>query len=188
MMAQEREHSIGPSICGADEIAAIVERLASEIAADYRGQPLLLLGVLKGALCFITDLARRLATIVDGPSEVMVDYICVERNGTPGHGSLGRLALEPSLPIAGANVVLVDGIADTGSTLAFLSTLLECRQPASLRAGVLFDKRACRVADVRIDYLGVPVPNLFVIGYGLDYKEQYRNLPYLAELREGQTV
>lgn len=189
MTALAREHSIGRSIYHADEIAGAVERLAVEIAADHRGQPLLLLGVLKGALCFTSDLARRLAAAADGPSELMVDYVCVERYGALGSaGGPPRLAMEPSLPIKGANVVIADGIADNGSTMAFLQTLLERRRPASLRSCALFDKRGRREVDVRIDYLGLPVPNLFVIGYGLDYQELYRNLPYLAELREDQTV
>jgi hypoxanthine phosphoribosyltransferase len=189
MTAVERAHSIGPSIYGAGEIAASVERLASEIAADYREQPLVLLGVLKGALCFTSDLARALATVPDGPCEISVDYLCVERYGPRGRNAAApRLVMDSTLPLAGRNVVVVDGVADTGNTLAFLRALLECRRPASLRNCVLFDKRGSREADLRVDYLGLPVPNLFVIGYGLDYQEMYRNLPYLAELREGQTV
>jgi hypoxanthine phosphoribosyltransferase len=187
--ALSHEQAIGAPIYSAEEIASTVERLAEQVAADHRGQPLLLLGVLKGALCFTTDLARRLACKADGPSELVVDYVCVERYGAGGtRGAPARLALDSTRPIEGANVVVADGIADEGQTLAFLGALLECRRPASLRNCVLFDKRVRRGVEVRIDYLGLPVPNRFVIGYGLDYQELYRNLPYLAELREGQTV
>ena len=88
----------------------------------------------------------------------------------------------------GANVVIVDDIVDNGRTLDFLRALLGERRPASLRTCVLFDRHGRREVDVPIDYPGIAVPNVFAIGYGLDYKELYRNLPYLAELREGQTV
>lgn len=189
MTTATREHSIGRCIYSTAEIGIAIERLAQAIAADYCGQPLLLLGVLKGALCFTSDLARGLAVRANGPSELMVDYLSVARYGGLGSdGGPASLLLEPSLPIGGANVLVADGIVDRGQTLAFLRTLLERRRPASLRICVLFEKQARREVDVRIDYCGLPVPNLFVIGYGLDYKEVYRNLPYLAELREGQTV
>ncbi len=189
MTLVEPEHSIGPSIYGAGEIAAGVARLADAIAADYRGQPLVLLGVLKGALCFIGDLARALACVPDGPREITVDYLCVERYGVRGRDAAPpRLAMDSNLPLAGRNVVIVDGIADKGITLAFLEALLERRRPASLRSCVLFDKQGSREADRQVHYPGLRVPNRFVIGYGLDYQEMYRNLPYLAELREGQTV
>jgi hypoxanthine phosphoribosyltransferase len=186
MRATSHGHSIGRTIYTGDEIAAAVARLAESVAADYAEQPLLLLGVLKGALCFVTDLARRLAVTPGGPSELLLDYVCVERYGARGTGGgPARLAMDCSLPIAGANVVVADGIADQGQTLQFVGALLERRRPASLRTCVLFDKQARRAGNVRIDYAGLPVPNHFVIGYGLDYQEVYRNLPYLAELREG---
>ncbi len=180
---------IGRRICSAGEIAAAIERLAAAIAADYLRQPLLLLGVLKGALCLTADLARALAGKGDGPSEIMVDYIGVERYGALGSsGAAPRLAMDSSLPVAGANLVIIDDIVDNGRTLAFLRSLLGGRHPASLRTCVLFDRRGRREVEVAIDYAGIVVPNVFAIGYGLDYKELYRNLPYLAELREGKTV
>ena len=170
-------------------IAQAVESLAARIATDYRRQPLLLLGVLKGALCFTADLARALAGMADGPSEIMVDYICVERYGTSGRsGGEARLIMDATLPVTGANLLLADDIADRGRTLAYLRSLLEERRPASLRTCVLFDKPARREVDLPIDYAGLRVPDVFVIGYGLDYQELYRNLPYLAALREVKTV
>lgn len=188
-MTVTRELSIGRSIYGAAEIAAAVDRLAGEIAADYRGKPLVLLGVLKGALCFITDLARAIAVRPDGPSELLVDYLCAGRYGARGSdGGRASLVMDSSLPVERRHVVIIDGIADGGQTLEFVRALLEQRKPASLRSCVLFDKPKRREVDVPIEYLGLPVPDRFVIGYGLDYQELYRNLPYLAELREGQTV
>lgn len=173
----------------AAEIAAAVDRLATQIAADHRRQPLVLLGVLKGAICLTADLARALARRADGPSEIMVDYICVQRYGESGKsGKAARLAADASLPLEGTNLVLVDTIIDRGLTLAYLRALLAERRPATLRTCVLFDKAARREVDIPIDYRGLAVPDVFAIGYGLDYKESYRNLPYLAELREVQTV
>jgi hypoxanthine phosphoribosyltransferase len=185
----EPRTEIGRTICASDEIAEVVGRLAAKIAVDYRRQPLLLLGVLKGALCFTADLARALARRADGPSEIIVDYIFVERYGVLGSaGGLARLAADCAVPVEGANVLVADDIVDNGRTIEFLQTLLHARRPASLRTCALFDRPARREVDVRLDYLGVTIPNVFAIGYGLDYKELYRNLPYLAELREGKTV
>jgi hypoxanthine phosphoribosyltransferase len=179
----------GPRVCEAEEIARAIDRLAALIAADHPRQPLLLLGVLKGALCLTADLARALAGKADGPSEIMVDYVGVERYGSLGSaGGAASLTMDSSHPIAGANVVVVDDIVDNGRTLTFVHALLKRRAPASLRTCVLFDRPARREVDVTIDYAGIVVPDVFVIGYGLDFKELYRNLPYLAELREGQTV
>jgi hypoxanthine phosphoribosyltransferase len=184
--AQDIGIEIGRRLYGADEIALAVERLAGEIARDFRRQPLVLLGVLKGAVCLSADLARAVAGIRDGPSEIMTDSIFVERYGSTGtSGSAARLTADAGLPIEGANVVIVDAIVDSGLTLQFLRTLLSQRRPARLHSCVLFDKPARREVDVPIEYRGLPVPEVFAIGYGLDYKEWYRNLPYLAELREG---
>jgi hypoxanthine phosphoribosyltransferase len=185
----ESTRGVGQPIVSAAAIGKTVERLADSIAADHRGKPLLLLGVLKGALLLTADLARALAAKSDGPSEIMVDYLCAQRYGSLGtSGGEVRLRMDCGLPVKGANVVLVDDVADNGRTIEYLQTLLRGRGPASLRTCVLFDKPARREVDVRIDYLGMEVPNVFIIGYGLDYKELYRNIPHLAELREGQTV
>jgi hypoxanthine phosphoribosyltransferase len=189
MKALDARAAEGRRIYQPEAIAAAVERLAGEIASDHARQPLLLLGVLKGALCLIADLARALAERADGPSEIMVDYMCVERYGKAGSsGGAATLVMDGSLPARDANVVLVDAIVDRGGTLAFLHALLRERGPANLRTCVLFDKPARRELDVPIEYRGLTVEDVFAIGYGLDYKEDYRNLPYLAELREDQTV
>ncbi|HET6274525.1 MAG TPA: hypoxanthine phosphoribosyltransferase [Candidatus Cybelea sp.] len=172
-----------------DEISGAIERLAAEIAADYRRKPLLLLGVLKGALCFTVDLARAIAGKADGPSEMMVDYIVAERYGSGGStGGEPRVRMDCKLAVASTNVLIVDDIVDNGRTLRFVRALLAQRAPASLRSCVLFDKPARREGAVPVDYRGMEVPDVFVIGYGLDYKEEYRNLPYLAELREEKAV
>jgi len=170
-------------IVEAAQIGEAIERMAREIASEYSGKPLLLLGVLKGALYLTVDLARALAEIPDGPSEIGMDFVSVVSygNATQSSGEI-RLLMDAAVPIAGRNVLLLDDIADGGLTLQALQALLQGRGPASLRTAVLFDKPARRAAQVALDYVGLPLPNVFVVGYGLDYQEKYRSLPYLAEL------
>jgi hypoxanthine phosphoribosyltransferase len=167
----------------AEQIAEAVERLARQVAADYSGKPLLLLGVLKGALYVTVDLARALSAIPDGPSEIVMDFVSVSSygGGTESSGEI-RVLLDSAVPVAGRNVLILDDVADGGLTLKALQALLQGRGPASLRIGVLFDKPARRTVDVTLDYVGLTLPNAFAVGYGLDYQEKYRTLPYLAEL------
>jgi len=168
----------------AKEIDAAVQRLANQIAEDHCRQPLTLVGVLKGALYVVTDLARALAAIPDGPSEIIVDYICVSSYGNSARSSGEvRMLKDVSEPITGRNVVIVEDIVDNGLTLQYLRSLFEERRPASLRACVLFDKPYHRRVEVPVDYVGLQSPDQFVVGYGLDYQELFRNLPYLAQLR-----
>jgi hypoxanthine phosphoribosyltransferase len=168
---------------GTEQIAEAVERLAREVAADYSGKPLLLLGVLKGALYVTVDLARALAAIPDGPSEIVMDFISVSSYGNAAESSGEvRVLMDVPVPVAGRNVLIFDDVADGGLTLQRLQALLQGRGPASLRAGVLFDKPARRTVDVSLDYVGLTLPDTFAVGYGLDYQEKYRTLPYLAEL------
>jgi hypoxanthine phosphoribosyltransferase len=170
-------------IYGAGQIAHAVAGLAGRIAADYSGKPLMLLGVLKGALYLTVDLARALADVPDGPSEIVVDFVSVASYGyeTDSSGEI-RLLMDTTVPVAGRNVLVIDGIADRGITLHALRALLQERGPGSLRTAVLFDKPARRTVDLTPDYVGLALPNAFVVGYGLDYQEKYRTLAYLAEL------
>jgi len=166
------------------EIAAAIDRLGERIARDYAGKPLVLLGVLKGALYVTTDVARAIARRPDGPSEVTVTYLCVSSYGnrTRSSGEV-RLLRDTSVPLAGRDVLLVEDIVDNGLTLAYLRALLIGREPASVRSCVLFDKPYHRRVDVPVEYCGLVAPDAFVVGYGLDYQELFRNLPYLAQLR-----
>jgi hypoxanthine phosphoribosyltransferase len=171
------------ALFGEAEIGEMVATLAARIAADYARKPLILVGVLKGALYFTVDLARALAEMPGGPSEILVDYVCAASygNATESSGEV-RLLMDLTLPIEGQNVLIVEDIADNGLTLERLRTLLQGRRPASLRIAVLLDKPARRRVEVPLDYVGATVPDAFVVGYGLDYQERYRNLPYVARL------
>ncbi|MGB6987157.1 MAG: hypoxanthine phosphoribosyltransferase [Candidatus Aquilonibacter sp.] len=183
-IAESYEGAILRELFGADEIARTIERLAVEIVRDHRRKPLTLIGVLKGALYVTTDLARAISALADGPSEMAIDYLCVSSygNATRSSGEV-QLLKDVTEPIAGSNVVIVEDIIDNGLTLEYLRALLGERNPASLRACVLFDKPYHRTADVPVEYIGLQVPDAFVVGYGLDYQELFRNLPYLAQLR-----
>ncbi|MDQ2680248.1 MAG: hypoxanthine phosphoribosyltransferase [Candidatus Eremiobacteraeota bacterium] len=165
------------------EIAAAIDRLAAEIARDFAGKPILLLGVLKGALYVSVDLARALSRIADGPSEIKLDFLTVSSYGNANRSSGEvRMLQDTTENITGKNVIVVEDIVDNGLTLAYLRSLLQGRDPAELRACVLFDKPYNRRVDVDVEYMGLVCPDAFVVGYGLDYQEYYRNLPYLAQL------
>jgi len=178
------EKTIEKTLFSDAEIAAAVERLAREIARDYAGKPLLVLGVLKGALYVTVDLVRALSRLPDGPSRIELDFIVVSSygNSTRSSGEV-RLLKDTSEKIAGRNVLVIEDIIDNGLTLQYLRSLLSGREPASLRSCVLFDKPYNRRVEVPVDYVGLVAPEVFVVGYGLDYQENYRNLPYLAQLQ-----
>jgi hypoxanthine phosphoribosyltransferase len=183
-MTGEYDQAVERVLFTAEEIQAAIRRLALQIAADHQGKPLTLLGVLKGALYVISDLARAVADVPDGPSEIIVDYICVSSYGNEIRSSGEvRMLKDASEPVTGRNVVIVEDIVDEGLTLQYLRSLLEERRPASLRACVLFDKPFHRRVEVPVEYVGLQSPDEFVVGYGLDYQELFRNLPYLAQLR-----
>lgn len=183
MNVQALEDGIAARVYGPQEIAAAVGRLARSIAQDYAGRSLVLLGVLKGALYLTVDLGRALSELADGPSEILVDYISVA--SYKGDRSSGKveLLMDAEVAIEGRNVLVVEDIADNGLTLSFLLAFLERKKPNSLRTCVLFDKPARRQVEVPLHYVGLTSPDAFVVGYGLDYQELYRNLPYLGELK-----
>ncbi|MGP6157814.1 MAG: hypoxanthine phosphoribosyltransferase [Vulcanimicrobiaceae bacterium] len=170
---------IGAVVAGEAELAATVARLARAVAHDLAGEPILLLGVLKGALFFTADLARQMPPDAD----VRIDFLAVSSYGN-SHQSSGevRLLKDTSESVEGKNVVIVEDIVDNGLTLNYLLDMLGRRKPASLRSCVLLDKPYRRLVNVKIDYAGLVPPDDFIVGYGLDYQEKYRNLPYLAKL------
>lgn len=151
--------------------------MANEIARDLSGEPVHLVGVLKGAVFFLADLARQV------PGEVSLDFIAVSSYGENAQTS-GQVRLTKDLDssIEGKNVLVVEDILDTGLTLQYLLRILEQRRPKSLRVAVLLDKPERRKAPVQADYVGFSIPNEFVVGYGLDYAERYRNYPDVGVL------
>jgi hypoxanthine phosphoribosyltransferase len=159
------------------EIAARVAELGREIARDYASTNLVLVGVLLGAVPFVADLARAL------PIDLTVDFVRAASYGA-GTASSGtvRLVADLTVDIADRPVLIVDDIVDTGLTLAALKRTLEARRPRSVRTCVLLDKRGRRETDIVIDYVGFTIPNVFVVGYGLDHDGLYRNLPHVSAL------
>ena len=159
------------------ELAARVAELGRAIARDYARANPVLVGVLQGAVPFVADLMRRL------PIDLTVDFVRASSYGagTTSSGTV-RLVGDLTVDIANRDVLIVDDIVDTGLTLAALRRTLESRRPRSVRTCVLLDKGGRRRADVAIDYVGFTIPNVFVVGYGLDYDGLYRNLPHVAAL------
>jgi hypoxanthine phosphoribosyltransferase len=161
------------------EIAARVAELGRAIARDYADGTLVLVGVLQGAIPFIADLMRAL------PIDVTVDFLRASSygGGTTSSGAV-RLVADLSVDVADRHVLVVDDIVDTGHTLAALKRTLQARRPRSVKTCVLLDKTGRRETEVQIDYVGFTIPNVFVVGYGLDYDGLYRNLPHVATLEE----
>lgn len=149
-----------------------IREMARAIRNDFPTEPLLLLGVLKGAVLFLADLARQIS------GEVTFDFIAVSSYGKDSRTS-GQVKLNKDIDssIEGKTVIVVEDILDTGLTLRYLLRILQQRKPKNLRVAVLLDKVDRRLTEVQADYVGFPIPNEFVVGYGLDYAERYRNLP-----------
>ena len=171
------DSSIGSVVVGPEELKQRVRELASEVSRDYADKDVLLLGILKGAVFFLTDLMRELAI------ETEVDFMAISSYGSATESSgVVRILKDLDQPIEDRHVLIVEDIVDSGLTLRYLLGNLGGRNPASLEVCALLSKREARVVDVPVRYVGFEIPNAFVIGYGLDYDERYRALPYVAEL------
>lgn len=168
-----------PALISERRIAERVAELARQISADYAEvDELLLVGVLRGAFIFLADLARRL----DVPCSI--DFMALshyEHGSTPSAGV--RLIMDLRVPIAGRHVLLVEDIVDSGETLAYLRRMLEARRPASLKICTLTRKPDRLTSEVRLDYVGFDIPDAWVVGYGLDYDNRFRALPYIGMLK-----
>jgi hypoxanthine phosphoribosyltransferase len=185
-----RERALHPDlecvIFNEAEIAAAIRSIAGQIARDHAGEDVLLLGILKGAVHLLSDLARTLDGMHPGPARLYLDVMAVSSYGNASRSSGEvRLIQDTTHGVEGRRVVIVEDIVDNGLTLAYLQSLLAARRPLSLRSAVLLDKPYRRTADVRADYVGLTCPDEFIVGYGLDYQERYRTLPYIAKLRPG---
>ena len=156
-----------------------MKQLAEEISRDYEGRELLLVGVLKGAVFFLSDLMRQLDVHCE------VDFMAVSSYGSSTESSgVVRIMKDLDTPIDGRDVLVVEDIVDSGLTLKYLLKTLSARNPASLEVCALLEKPERRKVDLSIRYTGFEIPNRFVIGYGLDHGERYRNLPYVAVLNQ----
>ena len=152
-----------------------VAELAAEISRDYEGEEILLVGVLRGCFIFLADLARRLTV----PRRI--DFISVQSYRGASSGAV-QLIMDLRSDIEGQHVVIVEDIIDSGQTLDYLLETLRARRPASLRTCVFVRKERRPAVDVAVDYLGLEIPDVWVVGYGLDYADQYRALPYIAAI------
>ena len=176
-MTNELEKYIDRVLYSEDDIKAMVQKVAARINEDYAGRKPLLVALLKGAVIFSADLMR--ALIID----CEIDFMKVSSySGTQSTGVI-NIINDLRCDIAGRNVIIVEDIIDTGLTLYKLKELLESRHPASLKICTLLDKPSGRKADVYADYIGGTVGNEFIVGYGLDYDEKFRNLPYIGVMR-----
>jgi hypoxanthine phosphoribosyltransferase len=176
--AVSRNDDVEEILLDAETVAGRVAELGAQLSADYAGRDPVLVSVLKGALVFLADLMRAM----DLPTSI--DFMEVSSYGaaTESSGQV-RILKDLSKPIEGRDVIVVEDIIDTGLTLNYLLGYLADRQPASISICCLLDKPARRLAEIPIDYIGFTIPDRFVIGYGLDYDERYRNLPYIGVLK-----
>ena len=173
------EAGVGEILVQRDELAHRVRELGDQISADYRGRDLFLVGVLKGAVFFLSDLMRHLEV----PCEV--DFMAVASYGSSTDSSgVVRILKDLDAPIEGREVLIVEDIVDSGLTLSYLLITLNARNPASLEVCALLTKPERRKVELPIRYVGFEIPNRFAIGYGLDHAERYRNLPYVAVLSD----
>jgi hypoxanthine phosphoribosyltransferase len=165
----------------AEQIQRRIREMAAEIEAAYPpGEQIHLVGVLKGGFVFMADLVRAMSVV---PGRVTLDFIAVSsyQQSTRSSGEV-RLLKDLDTGLEGRHVIIVEDIVDTGLTLTYLQDILRARSPKTLRTVCLLSKPSRRVVDVKVEYIGFTIEDRFVVGYGLDYGEKYRNLPYIAVL------
>jgi hypoxanthine phosphoribosyltransferase len=169
--------TVGETLVSEEQLQVRIRELAAQVSADYEGREMLVIGVLKGAVFFIADLLRQLTV----PCEL--DFMAVSSYGSSTHSSgVVRILKDLDIPIAGRHVLVVEDVIDSGLTLSYLLKNLASRQPASLEICTLLTKPGHKRLNIPIRYIGFDLPDAFVIGYGLDYSERWRNLPYIAVL------
>lgn len=162
-----------------EELAKLTKKLGEQITRDYAGKKLLIVGVLKGSIYFLTDLSRH----IDLPCHIDFIQASSYGAGTESSGTI-RIIKDIDADLTGFDVLLVEDILDTGRTLKHIHDMLSTRNPNSIAVVTLLDKPARREVDIKADYTGVDIPNEFAVGYGLDYNQYYRNLPYIGVLKE----
>jgi hypoxanthine phosphoribosyltransferase len=175
--ATELERAVSEVLIDEERLRSRVAELGDEVSADYVGRDLLLIGVLKGAVFFMADLMRHLTVTCE------IDFMAISSYGAATDSSgVVRILKDLDINIAGRDVLVVEDIIDSGLTLSYLMRNLEAREPASLEICALLTKPERREIDVPVRYVGFEIPNRFVVGYGLDFGERYRNLPYVGVL------
>lgn len=160
-----------------EEIAKITEKLGKQITEEYAGKNPLILCVLKGAAPFATDLFRNIDT------EAEMDFVQISSYGLGTTSGALKIKRDADADLEGRHVIVVDDILDTGNTLNYFCGYLRSKNTASVKLCVMLDKKERRQADITADYVGAVVPDEFIVGYGLDYAEKYRNLPYIGVLK-----
>jgi hypoxanthine phosphoribosyltransferase len=172
--------SLGEILISGEQIQKRVAELGAQISRDYAGKSLILVTILRGGVLFLADLMRTLTI------DHEIDFMSVSSYGFAKTRTSGvvRILADLNMSIEGRDVLIVEDIVDTGLTLDYIRENLETRRPASLRICALLDKKARRIKDVHVDYVGFEIPDRFVIGYGLDFAEKYRNLPHIVALKE----
>ncbi|MAG37312.1 MAG: hypoxanthine phosphoribosyltransferase [Dehalococcoidia bacterium] len=160
----------------AEAIQQQVRALAATLSADYADLRPILVGILRGSVAFMADLIRAISVPIE------VDWLAISSYTGQSSSGVVRLLKDLDSDITERHLILIEDIVDTGLTINYVMRLLEARQPASLKLCALLNKPARRIADRPIDYVGFDVPDVFVVGYGLDYEQRYRNLPYVAAL------
>lgn len=172
------EHDIQEILFSEEALKARVREIARQIETDYEGKEVMLIGVLRGSFVFMADLCRAIRL------PCTLDFMSVSSYGS-GTTSSGQVQITKDLSedITGRHIIVVEDILDTGNTLFYLLNLLQHRHPASIKLCALLDKPERRTKPVRADYSGFSIPDAFVVGYGLDYAEKYRNLPYIGILK-----
>ena len=179
MTQVELEQAVGEILIDEPTLQARIAELGEELSTDYEGKDLLLVGVLKGAVFFMADLMRTLTV----PCEV--DFMAISSYGDETDSSgVVRILKDLDIPLQDRHVLVVEDIIDSGLTLSYLMRNLRAREPASLEVCALLTKRGRREIEVPVRYVGFEIPNRFVVGYGLDFAERYRNLRYVGVLSE----
>lgn len=161
-----------------EQLAAIVARVGAQVSRDYQGKNLLLVSVLKGSVVFMADLMRAITI------PCQVDFMSVSSygNGTKTTGTV-KITKDLDLDLKGYDLLVVEDILDSGMTLSYILKMLQTRSPASVHLCTLFDKPERRQVNIQADYVGAQVPDDFIVGYGLDYAQKYRNLPFVGVLK-----
>lgn len=184
MQVPEATHLTQEVLISEEELGQRIKALGEAISADYAGQDLLLVAILKGSVIFLADLMRAITV----PHQV--DFMAVTSYGAGARISSGvvRILMDLATSIEGRNVLIVEDIIDTGQTLDYITRILRERGPRSLRICTLLNKASRRQVDIPVDYVGFDIPDRFVFGFGLDVDEFYRDLPYVAVLKPGTSL